>query len=149
MWFNLIEKEIYQKKDFKFIELDLHSVVNKKIKKIEKSQKIKKLLTKVGLHDNHKISRMFSIIQRIILILTSMINTCFELVICLIYLPSNLSSNNFRSILTYPLFYTVNVFLATLNLNLLMNFLLSSSKVFVFVGFSTIKCLTLWIGSAK
>lgn len=56
LWFNLIGDEKYQKKDFKFVELDLHSVVNKKIKKIEKSQKIKNLVSKVGLHDNHKIS---------------------------------------------------------------------------------------------
>lgn len=34
LWFNLIENEKYQKKDFKFVELDLHSVVDKKIKKI-------------------------------------------------------------------------------------------------------------------
>lgn len=34
LWFNLIENDKYQKKDFKFVELDLHSVVKKKIKKI-------------------------------------------------------------------------------------------------------------------
>lgn len=34
LWFNLMEEERYQKKEFKFVELDLHSVVNKKIKKI-------------------------------------------------------------------------------------------------------------------
>lgn len=60
LWFNLIENEKYQKKDFKFVELDLHSVVNKKIKKIEKSNKIKQLVSKVGLHDNHKISEDYS-----------------------------------------------------------------------------------------
>ena len=34
LWFNLIKNEKYQNQNFKFIDLDLLSVVNKKIKKI-------------------------------------------------------------------------------------------------------------------
>lgn len=65
LWFNLIESEKYQKRDFKFVEMDLHSVVKKKIKKIEKSHKIKDLMVRVGLHDTHKIQGKPSLIQRI------------------------------------------------------------------------------------
>lgn len=56
LWFNLMENENYQKRNIKFVELDLHSVVKKKIKKIEKSHKIKELTARLGTQDSHKIS---------------------------------------------------------------------------------------------
>jgi hypothetical protein len=58
LWFNLMENEKYRKKEIRFIEIDLHSVVKKKIRKIEKSNKIKELTYKIGTQDNHKILGM-------------------------------------------------------------------------------------------
>jgi hypothetical protein len=34
LWFNLMENEKYQKRNIKFVELDLHTVVKRKIKKV-------------------------------------------------------------------------------------------------------------------
>ena len=48
LWFNLIE-EGNIKKPFKFIELDLESVVKKKIRKINHSKKLNKLFEKINL----------------------------------------------------------------------------------------------------
>lgn len=42
VWFNLME-EGHIKKPFKFVELDLESVVKKKIRKINHSKKLAKL----------------------------------------------------------------------------------------------------------
>lgn len=48
VWFNLME-EGHIKKPFKFVELDLESVVKKKIRKINHSKKLAKLFEKIQL----------------------------------------------------------------------------------------------------
>ena len=48
VWFNLME-EGHIKKPFKFVELDLESVVKKKIRKINHSKKLAKLFEKIEL----------------------------------------------------------------------------------------------------
>jgi hypothetical protein len=48
LWFNLME-EGHTKKPFKFVELDLESVVKKKIRKINHSKKLAKLFEKINL----------------------------------------------------------------------------------------------------
>lgn len=47
LWYNLAQEGV--KQNFKFIELDLESVVRKKIKQINHSNKIQKLFEKMGI----------------------------------------------------------------------------------------------------
>jgi len=64
VWFNLMEEGTIQKK-FRFIELDLESVVKKKIKKIIHSKKLASLFKKLNLEPvvscNHSIIKNINI----------------------------------------------------------------------------------------
>jgi hypothetical protein len=48
LWFNLMDEGLI-KKPFKFVELDLESVVKKKIRKINHSKKLAKLFERINL----------------------------------------------------------------------------------------------------